>query len=242
MGTVLEMTARLAPLASALALAGLLAACAAPGSTPEGEAGTDPTARLLGAVGTAQRVFRGLGSETSIALPRAVPGGFTPEAIAAEPSEYRLVQVTALGLNEVARVVQRNGSDLTLALQSGQTASFRGGVLAATHGFPEDLVALDAPGLTAILRAGGGSLTRHRETLDAQDQTRVDAFACTVVAAGAETVDLGLRQVQARRLDERCTGERVIFDNVYWLDGTGDIVASRQFVSPSVAYLRANPL
>jgi hypothetical protein len=155
-------------------------------------------------------VFGGLGTETSIALPRAVPGGFTPEAIAAEPSEYRLVQVTALGLNEVARVVQRNGRDLTPALESGQTASFRDGVLAATHGFPEDLIALDAPGLTAILRAGGGSLTRQRETLDAQDQTQVDRFACTclrprstVSAPARRALHRGARDLRQRVLAGR---------------------------------------
>ena len=69
-----------------------------------------------------------------------------------------------------------------------------------------------------------------------------DAFACTVASAGPETVDLGLRQVALQRRDETCRGERIGFDTVSWLDDAGRVVASLQFVSVSVAYLRASEL
>ena len=92
------------------------------------------------------------------------------------------------------------------------------------------------------MRAGGGAVTRRTETLDAQDQVVTQAYACTVTEAPSETIDLGLRQVSARRLDEACRGETIGFDNIYWLDDNGAVIASRQYVSPTVAYLRANRL
>ncbi len=105
-----------------------------------------------------------------------------------------------------------------------------------------DLVTIESRGVVEALRAGGGTVSRRMETLDAQDQVHVASFSCTITAAGTETVNLGLREASLRRLDENCRSETLIFDNIYWLDASGDIVSSRQYVSPTVAYLRSNRL
>jgi hypothetical protein len=55
-------------------------------------------------------------------------------------------------------------------------------------------------------------------------------------------VNLGVREATLRRFDENCRGTTIIFDNIYWVDGSGAIVSSRQYVSPTVAYLRSNRL
>lgn len=225
---------------AALALAGCAGGTGGGGDAPLGT--SEREARVLAAVSGVRAVLGGLSSRDGVGLPRAVPGGFSPEAIAAEPSAYRLVQVNALGLAEPARVIQENGPEVTVALRSGPTAAFDNGVLTATRGFGDDLMTVDAPGLLGRLRAGGGQLTRTMEMLGPQDQIVTETFACTVTAAGTETVDLAVRRAELRRLDENCRGEALIFDNIYWLDGGGAIVASRQYVSPTVAYLRSNRL
>lgn len=229
-------------LGAALALA-ILAGCGAGGGAgagaPEAE-GPTRGERALALVGQARRVLGGV-SSPGISRPRPRPT-FTAEAVAAEPDLYRVVQVNALGLLETARVVQDNGGNETLALQSGPTASYVGGILVATRGFGDDLLALDAPGLAAALRAGGGTLTRRMDRLDGQDRVVTDAFDCAITSAGTETIDLGVRQAPALRLDEACRGTRIGFDNIYWLDDAGGIIASRQYVSPTVAYLRSNRL
>jgi hypothetical protein len=173
---------------------------------------------------------------------RTRPSRYTPEAIAASPASYRLVQVNALGLVEPARVIQDNGGEDTYRLRSGPTATFDDGILVATRGFGDDLHVIGSQGVLAALRAGGGQVTRIAETIDAQDQVVTTRFDCTIASAGTETVDLGLRQESLRRFDENCRSATLIFDNIYWLDGAGTVVASRQYVSPSVAYLRANRL
>ncbi|EPX82673.1 hypothetical protein ruthe_03131 [Rubellimicrobium thermophilum DSM 16684] len=245
MGTVLAM--RCAILAAMLG-AGLLAGCdrggaagnagrADPAGAPEAEG------RVLGAVNAAANLIFGSDPESAGSGPGAlIPGAFTPEAVAADPSAYRIIQINALGLNELGRVIQDNGEEITIALQSGPTAAFDQGVLTATRGFGDDLLTIDAPGLLPILRAGGGTLTRTVETLDSQDRIVTSRFTCTVTPAGTETLNLGLREASLRRLDENCRGERIVFDNIYWLDTRGEIVASRQYVSPTVAYLRASRL
>ncbi len=229
-------------LAVAMVLAGCGQADAPPTATgaPLGASGAE--SRVLAGVGRLQGIFRGVGGEESISAPRSIPGGFSPEVIAADQDLYRFVQINALGVSEPARVLQENGPEITIALQSGPTAAYDGGILTATRGFGDDLLTIDAPGLLAALRAGGGTVSRRTETLDAQDQVVTQAYACTVTEVPSETIDLGLRQVSARRLDEACRGETIGFDNIYWLDGTGAVIASRQYVSPTVAYLRANRL
>jgi hypothetical protein len=222
---------------AALALSG----CAAGGGTTGGILGGGE-GRVLSAINQVRGIFRGVGSNNSVDADRAVPGGFSAEAIAADPAAFRVVQVNALGLEEPGRVIQQNGDELTLALQSGPTAAFDGGVLVSTRGFADDLYTFESRGVIEALRAGGGAVTRRMETLTSLDQVATDTFACTITPAGTESVNLGLREASLRRFDENCRSSAVVFDNIYWLDASGEIVASRQYVSPTVAYLRSNRL
>ncbi|WP_166583355.1 YjbF family lipoprotein [Rubellimicrobium sp. CFH 75288] len=225
-------------LAAAAAL--LLAGCGGPPpDAPPGASAAET--RVLAVAQGIGRLFGGSAVD-DVGRPPVGPEQFAPEAIAAAPGAYRIVQINALGINELGRIIQTNGPRTTLALQSGPTAAFDAGILTATRGFGDDLLTIDAPGLLGLLRAGGGSLTRTAETLDAQDQVVTTRFACQVRPAGRETVDLGLRQATLARFDENCRSDRLIFDNIYWLDERGEIAASRQYVSPTVAYLRANRL
>lgn len=240
MGAVLAMTRTYLALAAALTLA----ACGQ-GTSPDATDGVAigaSEARALGIVGQLRSVLGGVGSDDSVDGPRAVPGGFTQEAIAAEPGAYRLVQINALGLQEIARVVQVNGPETTLAFQSGPTAAFDQGILVATRGFGDDLYTMESANLPEVLRAGGGTVTRRMESLDSQDQVQLQTFACTVTAAGDEAVNLGVREVTLRRMDESCRSPALVISNIYWLDPAGEIVSSRQYVSPTVAYLRSNRL
>lgn len=238
MGTVLAVTRSLG---AAAALALLLAGCATSADEGAGAAsGRGGEARALAILGRLQSLVEGTGGggETG----RGSRGDFSAEAIAADPGGYRIVQIASLGVVEPARVIQDNGAGITIELQSGPTAAYRDGVLVATRGFSDDLNAFDSRGVLAVLRAGGGTVERRMELLDGQDQIRTLTFACTITPAGTETVDLGVRRADLRRFDENCRSSALIFDNIYWLDGSGGIAASRQYVSPGVAYLRSNRL
>jgi hypothetical protein len=231
MGTVLEMSRRAA---AGLALVAGLSACAEVEGEAAGEAIFAGAQRIAAAI-TAQQ-------DAEVARPRTDLPSFAPAEIAAAPGEFRLVRVTSLGLNELARVVEESGPRVTIEFESGPTAAFDHGVLVATRGFGDDLHTIDGASLRAALAAGGGTLIRRLETIDAQDQIATQGLTCAITAAGTETVDLGLRQETLRRFDEHCRSALLVFDNIYWLDAAGEIAASRQFVSPTVAYLRTNRL
>lgn len=221
----------------------LLAGCGLEPARTSGLPGsTGAEGRIFAVASQVGRALGGISSGDSVSAPRTRPDNFTPEAVAADPQTYRLVQINALGLQEAAQVIQRNGDEVTIALQSGPTAAYDGDILVATRGFGDDLFTVDSRGVREALQAGGGTVTRRMEMLSDQDQILTTSFACTITAAGSEDVNLGLREVSLRRFDENCRSEALIFDNIYWLDGAGNILASRQYVSPTVAYLRTNVL
>jgi hypothetical protein len=69
-----------------------------------------------------------------------------------------------LGLQEPARVIQQNGDEITIALQSGPTAAFDGGILVATRGFGDDPIAIESRGVPEALRrevAPSHAVSRH---------------------------------------------------------------------------------
>ena len=172
----------------------------------------------------------------------ASPLDFSPQTIAADTSRYMILTINALAVQAPARLVQDNGSDQTWASQSGFTASYRDGLLVATRGLGDDLMASDTGGVRAALAQGGGTAQRAVDFLDDFDQITTVRFDCEIVAQGRETVDLGLRQPDLAKFEETCTSPKLVFTNIYWLDGTGNILQSRQFVSQTVAYLRSNRL
>ncbi len=210
----------------------LLAACG----------GRNPVDTVVGVLNTSAGVLSG-GTTEDVPSTTLAKDAFTPQAIADSPDDYRLFTINALGIAELARRLTSADGHETFVSQSGFTAAFRDGVLVATRGLiGEDIMAASATGVVETLAAGGGTITRDIERLDGRNRIRTSSYSCTFTPAGPETINLGIRSTEADRFDEKCRGSDVVFDNIYWLDETGAIIASRQYVSPTVAYLRSNRL
>jgi hypothetical protein len=203
--------------------------------------GPEMEQRAMQAAVYTSSIFLGAGSTPYETGPTVSDNFFTAEAVQASPENFQLFTINALGIAELARVLADNGESKTWISQSGFTASFENGILVATRGLVgEDIMAASSPGLLQSLQAGGGTSSRIIEKLDSLNKIERMTFSCTVVAAGTETINLGVRETTGRRFNENCRGETLIFDNIYWLDASGAIIASRQYVSPTVAYLRSN--
>lgn len=192
-----------------------------------------PGAGILGAL---------RGDSAALDAPPLETPGFTAQAIADHPENFMITDVPNLGLNQPARLIQKNGDEETWAAQGGATFAFRGGVMTATRGLIDDLLVISSAGVTDALAAGGGTVTRTLESLDDLDRLSALALTCTITRDGPEDVNLGLREVSLVKFTERCASRPLVFENAYWLDGTGAIIASRQFVSADVGYARLNRL
>lgn len=207
-------------------------------------------AAVLALAGCGDIAKSGLGSQMIGALVPALAGApvarsaldFSPQTIAANTSQFQIFTINAIAVQAPARLIQDNGPGQTWASQSGFTASYRDGLLVATRGLGDDLMASDTGQVRAVLAAGGGSAQRAVDVLDDFDHIETIRFACEIIAQGREVVDLGLRQPELAKYEETCSSPKLVFTNIYWLDDAGEILQSRQFVSQTVAYLRSNRL
>ncbi|SHJ02335.1 YjbF family lipoprotein [Wenxinia saemankumensis] len=136
------------------------------------------------------------------------------------------------------RLVQDNGGDRTYSSPYGFDAAFDDGLLVGTRGLPDDLMGANVTQVAQAIRAGGGSAVRIHDRLDSLDRVVQERFDCEIVASGAEQIDLGGRMASLPRFTETCSSPTLVFENLYWLGANGEIAASRQFVTQTVAYLR----
>jgi len=121
----------------------------------------------------------------------------------------------------------------------GITLSLRDGVLIATRGLGDDLMSADVAGDLAMLRgAGANDYYPHiRSYLDGEDQTVFRGHQCRRTGLARATIRIGGAAPAARRIETHCTSPQDAFTNIYWLDGTGGVIKSRQWISPMIGYM-----
>jgi hypothetical protein len=176
----------------------------------------------------------GGGAHTSV-----VTGG-TPEQVREVIAQVpgRLSSLIMLRNNESAVLLYAgaNHGYERWATPSGQTLTFRDGVLTATRGFNFDLMSSSVDGTaTLVRRRASGNVNRIYRYLDGEDNEVDYPARCSIAPQGAETVVLptGAR-VATTKMGETCVaGERQI-RNTYWVAGSGEVVKSQQWVSAEV--------
>lgn len=128
-----------------------------------------------------------------------------------------------------------NGPVETWVSTDGFSVSTHGGVIVATRGFGDDLMAADPqPILAALADPTGAGYARRMRYLTADNKSTWIAAGCRMTPADNEAGQ--------RRFDERCDSIRMRFVNSYWLDQAGRIVRARQWVSPEIGYLETAPV
>lgn len=194
----------------------------------------------------------GCSNQTEPGLASQIGGRFIP-ALAADtesavqpgapsPETSMLFQVPGMGIVGLGQIVEQSGGRTTYLGETGYSVTFEGDVMVATRGFGKDLMAADVSQVQAAIARRGGTARRVHDYLDSRDQIVTETYDCTFELKQTEEIDLGLRKVETRVLSESCRNSRIAFENVYYIDSNGEVVASRQFVSDVIAYLRNNRL
>jgi len=162
----------------------------------------------------------------------------TPVVVSAEALQgpSMSVQIPSRGANAVLSRVAVNRDVETWLAVDNISLSFRQGVLVASRGLGFDLMAADAQNtLDALAGQGAEVYRRQMRYLTGDNHSTYLTAGCSMVVVGPETV--GGQQLQ--RLEERCQARQSQFTNLFWRDGSGRIVQSRQWVSPQIGYLSA---
>lgn len=218
MGNVLAMNIR-----TAFAFAGLLAliGCGSE-NNQRGEVGALTKAAIKNAV--AKRS----GSPAAPQLTRA--------AIDASPVPLVHARILSRGAEATLAPVAVNGGDETWMSGDPITLTLRGGLLIATRGLGEDMMSASAPDAATVTR-GTGQTSRSFFHLDGENHTVRQNFACFLSGNGQQQVVVFERTYETRYITETCSGNNAGFTNEYWVDSAGNILKSRQWVSPSVGKL-----
>lgn len=141
------------------------------------------------------------------------------------------VTIPATGAVALLGPVAQNGDVTVWQTLDGITLSMQRDVLIGTRGLGQDLMSADAEGVLALLQAGADAdpVPHFRTHLDGEDQTVFRSYYCF---RDAEQPDAGLR-----RIEIRCTAPHNTFTNTFWLDASGVIMLSRQWISPTQQYM-----
>lgn len=160
------------------------------------------------------------------ALAGCLPGQSPAPGLSAAPGEA-LLRVDIPSRNASARLkrIGVNGDVETWTSPDNVSISLRQGVVVATRGLGFDMMGGDAGNTLAALAAPGGEVYRRQMRYLTGDNHS------TWIAAGCEMT------TGAERFEERCLARRDRFTNLYWTDGAGRVVRSRQWVSPQVGQI-----
>lgn len=176
----------------------------------------------------------GGGAETS-APPAPV---LTRAAADANPGAFRLMSLVGQPSQAALVPAGTNGTKVTWISADQVSITLDNGLLVATRGFAQDLMASDISGVIQALVSSGGTAQRQMEYLDGLDQISGQVLQCSIASGGTETLTILEKEVATERFDEVCTSNSLSFTNVYWISDAGSIVKSHQLVSQGVGFLQ----
>lgn len=234
----------------AITLATLMALLASCGTIYSYSSGGSDTSPAASGAGDLRQALSGLFNRTPPPTPEQV---LTPQALAQIKDPFLLITLETNGGFEPAvrwagfARAGFNGDAVTWVEGSARTMSFtKAGVLLATRGYGRDVMTVRADELQRVLsgrQTGAAKALRVQRLLDGENQIVTLSMLCRISQAGSQSITLLTGRFATRRVDEACLlpdGTEVI--NRYWLDGSGVIRQSEQWVSPEVGRIRVQRL
>lgn len=164
--------------------------------------------------------------------------GSSEVVIPATERATMFVAVPALNARGVVTQSARNGDVVTWRTSDNTTMSFEQGVVVSTRGLGDDLMGADIGHTLAALRGGAGDWgPRLNGYMNGEYQPYFMTFQCRRTATRSDVVQIAGAAIGTTRTDEVCLNDERQIENTYWRNGNGQMVKSRQWVSPGVGYM-----
>ena len=220
MGAFLEMRLRIACVV--LLGTALLAGC---GSNGESE-------RYLGYLSQLRGVI-----SPQLAVATDVRAVLTPEAVA-QLGAPALIATFPQRANAQLLFTPNSSNDDVTSWRSpdGTGLVLRQGVLSRTQAVGGDLMSADLADVLAALAGHADRATRIHRYLDGENHVVAESFICDYARA-PDSTSAYFHEIRVTRVDETCYGIDYIFENQYWIAGTGMIVRAVQWISEPAGYV-----
>jgi hypothetical protein len=158
----------------------------------------------------------------------------TRERIESSATDLLLFAPVTEDVASVFAAASRNRGVQTWVSDEGESLSLRNGVIIATRGLGNDVMATDISQVYPALVRGIGRALRINDYLDGEDRIVREQYTCEIGTLRRETLEIFQRKHETRVISETCAGEGGSFRNLYWIDTAGLIWQSRQWISPRV--------
>lgn len=221
-------------LVGVLALAAVLAGCGSDTGQTESTRQAAQEAkgmlgRLLGRGGTA--------------APPADAETIAREGLDANAGPLLLVTVESSKFTSVAGLQGENGAMRSWHTPGGQAVITRGGILAGTRGFGNDILSSETAALAALIRARqAGSAELTLRYLDGLGRERPLPLTCTTTIGATQSYEFAGKTVSGTQMVAQCSGYGFAFDDSFLVAGNGEILASRQWVGAGVGHITLQSL
>lgn len=139
-------------------------------------------------------------------------------------------------------LVGENRGHQTWIAADGVSVTLKGGVLTETRGLGEDRMTTDVAQVLEMLEGARPEAVRTHRYLDAEGHLFDKSYLCEITAREADAIAIVDRRISTEKLTESCHGAGARFENTYWRDGAGRIVAGRHWVGPGIGYLNTTLL
>lgn len=176
----------------------------------------------------------------------AAPAQVNLTAVLQQTAPTPVVQVKLGGSNSVSALmlqIETNRGYRTYATASRQTITFRNGMITATRGLGNDLMAsVTGDSLALISGRRSGTSTRAMEHLNGAGETIRQTFSCETFITGSGQVKQGTLSAATTEVTENCVAGATKFTNVYQVDRSRLIVSSTQWIGAGLGYAEVKVL
>ncbi|MDV7141368.1 YjbF family lipoprotein [Tropicimonas sp. TH_r6] len=190
-----------------------------------------PVMALAGCDGNVGRLERFTGVEQSEEFSIPIPvDGSRPVLMDAGLEKF--------GSNEaLVRVSSRAGVEIWRS-ESGDTLTLQEGIVLGTRALTPDLLSVEAALPSQWLGAPRpATAPRVHRYVDGEEQVFIRAYSCVLSETSPVELSLGTETLLLNRTDEDCYNATQSFTNSYWMNGSGQMVLSRQWLGPELEHL-----
>ena len=135
-------------------------------------------------------------------------------------------------------MIGENGTMRTYATPTMQAVILRGGMLAGTRGLGFDMMSAEVEQTGRLIRARtpgtGKKVIRYLDGLGLERPIPLD---CTVSVGADTSYPFAGQTWSGRQVVEHCEGLGMKMDDTFIVSAAGQIVASRQWISPQLGYV-----